>query len=182
MRLKKRSETRRERYELKSGAAKTYPIYLATINFTHDANLAFLVRAAACFGVEELLVIGNHPPRNVMNELSGTMFDYIKVRTFGQTNPFLEFIRTNNIQLISLELPGETYEAKSLHDYEFNFDRPVCIITGNESSGIPGDILLNSNVVYIPMPGVGFCLNTAQAANVALYEAVKQYDKKWRHT
>lgn len=182
MRSKNRSETRRERYELKSNESKTYPIYLATVNFTHDANLAFLVRAAACFGVEELLVIGNHPPRNVMNELSGTMFDYIKIRTFGQTNPFLEFIRANNIKLIALELPGETYKATSIHDYEFKFDRPVCIITGNESIGIPGDVLLNSEVVYIPMPGVGFCLNTSQAANIALYEAVKQYDQAWQRS
>jgi len=28
------------------------------------------------------------------------------------------------------------------------------------------------------MPGVGFCLNTSQAANIILYEATKQYDKQ----
>jgi tRNA G18 (ribose-2'-O)-methylase SpoU len=177
MRSNKRQETRRERYEIKASGAQTYPIYLATINFTHDANLAFLVRAAACFGVKELLVIGNHPPRNIMNELSGTMFDYVRVRTFGTTNALLSFIKEQNINLICLELPGETYKSKSLHEYKFDFTQPICIMTGNESVGIPGDVLLNSDdIIHIPMPGVGFCLNTSQAANIALYEAIKQYE------
>jgi len=26
------------------------------------------------------------------------------------------------------------------------------------------------------MPGVGYCLNTSQAANILLYEAVKQFE------
>ena len=36
------------------------------------------------------------------------------------------------------------------------------------------EILRNSDKVYIPMPGVGFCLNTSQTANIFLYEAAKQ--------
>jgi tRNA(Leu) C34 or U34 (ribose-2'-O)-methylase TrmL len=48
-------------------------------------------------------------------------------------------------------------------------------VVGNESTGVPIEILLNSEKIYIPMPGVGFCLNTSQAANIVLYEAVKQY-------
>jgi tRNA(Leu) C34 or U34 (ribose-2'-O)-methylase TrmL len=40
--------------------------------------------------------------------------------------------------------------------------------------GIPSDILKISTKVFIDMPGVGFCLNTSQAANVFLYEVSKQ--------
>ena len=49
-------------------------------------------------------------------------------------------------------------------------------MVGNEQSGIPTEILKNSDKVYIPMPGVGFCLNTSQTANIMLYEAVRQYE------
>jgi len=35
-------------------------------------------------------------------------------------------------------------------------------------------------VVYVEMPGVGYCLNTAQTANILLYEAVKQYEGNQR--
>ena len=37
------------------------------------------------------------------------------------------------------------------------------------------EILLNSEKLYIPMDGIGYSLNTSQAANIAVYEAVKQY-------
>jgi tRNA G18 (ribose-2'-O)-methylase SpoU len=50
-------------------------------------------------------------------------------------------------------------------------------VVGNEESGIPPEIILNSDVIYVEMPGVGFCLNTAQAANIILYEAVRQYNQ-----
>lgn len=173
-----REETRRERYAEKAKVAKTYPIYLAAINFQHDTNLAFLIRSAACFGIKEVLLLGSHPPRALMNELSGSMFDYVKLKQFGQPGRLLEYLRENGIQPVALELPGETYVAHSIHDYQFNFDKPVCIITGHESAGVPGDLLLASEVIYVPMPGIGFCLNTAQTATVAIYEAVKQYENE----
>jgi len=50
------------------------------------------------------------------------------------------------------------------------------LVVGNEQAGIPTEILARSDVVYIEMPGVGYCLNTAQAANIILYEAIKQYE------
>ena len=49
---------------------------------------------------------------------------------------------------------------------------------GNEEVGVPPEILQSADVVYIPMPGVGYCLNTAQTANIILYEAVRQYEKE----
>ena len=51
------------------------------------------------------------------------------------------------------------------------------IITGNESTGVPGDVILNSDCVVIPNPGIAPCMNTSQAANVALYEYVRQVYK-----
>ena len=59
--------------------------------------------------------------------------------------------------------------------YSFDFDDHICIVTGNETTGVPVEILNNSEKIYIPMDGVGFSLNTSQAANIAAYEAVKQY-------
>ena len=77
--------------------------------------------------------------------------------------------------IISAELDNE---AKNIHSYDFvdAIERygHICIVVGNETSGIPIEILNNSEKVYIPMPGIGFCLNTSQAANIIIYEAVKQ--------
>ena len=66
-------------------------------------------------------------------------------------------------------------DSESIQTYDFDFTQPICIVVGNEETGIPIEILNNSDKIFIPMPGVGYCLNTSQAANILLYEATTQY-------
>ena len=176
---------RRERYATKVSGAKTMPISIATINFRHEVNVAYVVRAAACFGANEVCVIGHLPKRRLINELSGSMYDYVSVRQFKSPSGFLEYARADNTILISAELPDDCAGKKSRNffDYKFDFSRKYCIIVGNESYGVPVEISAHSDLVYVPMMGVGYCLNTAQTANILLYEASKQYcatkEKSW---
>ena len=168
-----RAKTRRERYDDKKRNANTYPISLCCVNFQHDGNLGFLIRSAACFGAKFLHVIGTVPPRNSLNSLSGTLYDYVKIIQHSTPTAFLSYIDSNKIKLISAEICEGSIPIDT---YKFNYNSDVCLVVGNESSGVPIEILLNSDKIYIPMPGVGFCLNTSQTANILLYEAVKQYD------
>lgn len=172
-------KTRRERYYEKLQVAKTYPISIATVNLEHEVNLAYVVRAAVCFGAEEVCVIGSYPSRRLMNELSGSLFDYIKVRAFPNPNALIRYTEKENISLISIELPPDGFISHSITDYKFDFSKRICLVTGHETIGVPVDILFKSDdIIHIPMPGAGFCLNTSQAANIALYEATKQYKEQ----
>ena len=169
-----RRETRRQRYNAKLNTAKKYPISLCAINFYVDDNLGHLVRSAACFGAERLYVVGHVPERSCIKASSGSLIDYVEIIQFSTPSEFLDHTKKENIQIVS----GELVEgAKSLSSYSFSFDRHVCLVVGNEESGVPSEILRRSDVIYIQMPGVGYCLNTSQAANIILYEAVTQYEK-----
>jgi tRNA G18 (ribose-2'-O)-methylase SpoU len=170
-----RLETRRQRYDKKLKNAQKYPISLCAINFRVDDNLGYLVRSAACFGAERLYVVGHVPERTRMKAPSGSLIDYVEIEQFSRPSEFLTQMEAEDIQIVSAEL---VEEARSISSYNFNFNRPVCLVVGNEEIGVPAEILQRSDVVYIPMPGVGFCLNTSQAANIILYEATKQYDKQ----
>ena len=172
-----RTETRRERYDKKLKTAKKYPISLCAINFRVDDNLGHLIRSAACFGAERLYVIGHVPERSCLKASSGSLVDYVEIIQFSTPSEFLTHMQIEGIQVISADLVGE---ARSLSSYNFNFDRPICLVVGNEQMGVPNEILAHSDVIYIEMPGVGFCLNTAQAANVLLYEATSQYNKEFK--
>tara|TARA_R110002073_G_scaffold153419_1_gene308407 strand:- start:1382 stop:1909 length:528 start_codon:yes stop_codon:yes gene_type:complete len=169
-----RSQTRRDRYDKKAFTSKKFPIEMATVNFHHDVNLAYLVRAAACFGIPTINVIGAIPPRRLINQLSGSTLDYITIRQFSTPQQFLNYARKDGMKLVSVELEDN---ASPIQKYEFDFSSKVCVVAGHETTGIPTELLLNSDIVYIPMPGVGFCLNTSQAANIVLYEAVNQYEQ-----
>jgi tRNA G18 (ribose-2'-O)-methylase SpoU len=167
-----REETRRQRYDSKLKTAKKYPISLCAINFRVDDNLGYLVRSAACFGAERLYVIGHVPERSRIKASSGSLTDYVEIIQFSRPSEFLTQMELEGIKVISAEL---VEGARPLSSYTFDFSRPVCLVVGNEQAGVPTEILMQSEVLYIPMPGVGYCLNAAQAANILLYEAVKQF-------
>jgi len=130
-----------------------------------------LVRAAACFGAGEVLVIGSLPSQRKLRQLSCNMNKFMTIKTFSTPSEFLEYTRDNNIHVVSLELCDK---AVDITRYRFPTNKRVCIITGNESLGVPGEIIHNSDCIYIPNPGIAPCMNTSQAANVALYEYVRQ--------
>lgn len=170
----RREETRRQRYDSKLKTAKKYPISLCAINFRVDDNLGYLIRSAACFGAERLYVVGHVPERSHIKAASGSLVDYVEIISFTTPQDFLAYTKTEAIQIVAAEL---VEQARSLASYTFNFDSHICLVVGNEESGVPTEIIQNSHVIYIEMPGVGFCLNTAQTANILLYEAVRQYDQ-----
>ena len=166
-----RDKTRRQRYDKKKKTAKKFPISIATVNLQHDGNVGYLVRSAACFGADSVHVIGSIPKRKVLNPLSGSLLDYIDIKNYSDPVSFIQYANDNNIKLISAEL----CEDESIETYNFDFSQPICIVVGHEELGVPVEILNNSDKIYIPMPGVGYCLNTAQTANILLYEVTTQY-------
>jgi tRNA (guanosine-2'-O-)-methyltransferase len=167
-----REETRRQRYDKKLKTAKKYPISLCAINFRVDDNLGYLVRSAACFGAERLYVVGHVPERSNIKAASGSLVDYVEIVSFATPRDFLDHAKSEGIQIVAAEL---VEQATPLASYRFNFSSPVALVVGNEESGVPTEIIRNSQVIYIEMPGVGYCLNTSQTANLVLYEAIKQY-------
>ena len=101
----------------------------------------------------------------------------MEVVQFATPRHFLDHTKKEGIQIVSAEL---VEGARSITSYSFNFDSPLALVVGNEESGVPSEIISNSDVIYIEMPGVGYCLNTSQTANVLLYEATKQYEQSER--
>lgn len=167
----KRDQTRRQRSEAKIDA-KVYPFEVCSINFQIEENVAFLIRSAACFGASTVNVIGHVPDHKYLVERSGTCQDYVKINKFANVMEFLDYVRMNDIMLISAEMDDESI---SIHDFKFPTNKRFCIVAGHEVSGVPVEILMNSTKIYIPMPGKGFNLNTSQTANIFLHEAAKAY-------
>lgn len=170
-----RNETRRDRYNKKKNSSSKLPIEVCTVNFKEEVNVAFVLRSAACFGAAAVNVIGSVPKRKTLATRSGTVQDYVPINQFSNPHEFLQYCKNNHIKVISAELDPE---AVSIHKYNFKNDlvdfKKICIVVGHEQIGIPADILNNSQKIFIDMPGIGYCLNTSQAANIFLYEATKQ--------
>lgn len=174
----KRNETRKERILLKenSGTFKTFPFEVTTINFHCENNVAFVVRSAACFGFSCVNVIGSIPKYGTLREMSGSTQDCVKINQFSNVNDFLNYKRKNELFLVSAELHEN---SESLYDFKFPVDKKICIVTGQETYGVPEDILFHSDaIVHIPMNGKGHCLNTSQTATILMNELMRQYNEK----
>ena len=174
-------KTRRDRYNEKiaNGEVKHYPFSLCSVNFQCDENIAYLVRTAACFGLRDIHVIGSIPNYEDMRRKSGTLHDYVNIHQYSTPSQFMEYARRTGMNVISVEL---TDGAINLHDLNIpkiiEKTNNICFVVGNETTGVPAEILHTTNSVYIPMPGAGFCLNTSQAANIIIYEAIKQMEQQ----
>ncbi len=147
-----------------------YPVSLVAINFHCDGNLGFLTRAAACFGASEVVVIGHLPTGKRLRQFSANTSLQMKYRSFSTPTKFLESLSPQD-KVVSVEIGPD---AVDLNDYPFSTENHTYIVVGNETTGVPVEICINSDMVYIPMPGVGRCLNTSQAGHLALYEYVKK--------
>ena len=170
-------KTRRDRYNEKiaNGKVKNHPFSICSVNFQCDENIAYLIRTAACFGLQDVHVIGSLPHYEDVRRKSGTLHDYVNIHQYSNPSQFLDYARRTNMCVISIELTDNAY---NVHNIDFKqltrqYDH-VCFVVGNETTGVPAEILHTTESIFIPMPGAGVCLNTSQAANIVIYEAVKQ--------
>lgn len=126
------------------------------------------MRALACFGGDTIHIIGKVPPANELKRLSGGHSELVTVIQHKTPVEFLSYTRKTNTHIVCAEL---TDESENIHTAEFPLNKEIVFVVGNEMEGIPTEIVFNADqLVYIPMPGKGFCLNTSQTANVLLYE------------
>ena len=174
-----RTQTRRERYDTKKKSAKKLPIQVCTVNFQNEKNYAEACRIAGCFGAEKINVIGSQGLSNgVLRAVSGTLHDSTETQFFSTPGEFARHCREENIKIVCLELSEEFgIKPQSIYDYKFPFEngQKVVIATGHETLGIDIELLINSDIVYIPLVGFGYSLNTSTTMGIAVNEAVKQY-------
>lgn len=166
-----RSETRRQRYEKKKMQANIMPMSICMVNFGIDENVALTIRAAACYGAESVMVIGSIPDYSFLRPRSGTTVDFVNIKQFSNPSDFLKYARENDNHIVSAEICDGAHD---INDYRFPMDKKVIIVMGNEYTGVPAEIILNSDPVFITMNGPGFCLNTMQTGVVFLNEYSRQ--------
>lgn len=157
----------------KAAGASLIPVSVATVNFICDGNLGFVIRSMACFGAKELHVIGSIPSYHDLTSLSGGLNKFVNIHQYSHPSDLVRFVKQEAMSLVSVELDAR---SKSIHDAILPLNH-IMLVLGHETTGVPEEILHQSDlVVHIPMPGVGYCLNTSQAGNIVLYEMAKQLE------
>ena len=131
-------------------------------------NTGAMLRLAACFGVDVDII---EPCGFVLDDakLKRAAMDYGGLTAIRRHMSWEEYVRVRSSRLILLT----TKVSEPLNDFKFRPDDTILL--GRESAGVPPQVHAATDArVTIPMvPGLR-SLNVAQAAAIALYEALRQ--------
>ncbi|MBR9846441.1 MAG: TrmH family RNA methyltransferase [Algicola sp.] len=137
---------------------RTFPITLICENVTNAPNVGSLFRTADAFGVEALILCGEHIP------LGRKM-----TKTSRSTEKSVDY-------KISVQIIEITDKSKAIHNFKFSKAQPVALIIGDENFGVSEAVLyVCDEVIHIEMYGQNSSMNVVQATSVALYEITKQF-------
>lgn len=154
--------------------ANRNPISLIVHNVRSLYNIGSLFRTCDSMLAEEIILCGYtpHPPRKEIEKTALGAVDTVPWRYEKNIQNAITQQKSMQKRIIALELTdtSRNYDSLQIEDY------PLCLIIGNELTGIDDDILaVCDSSIEIPMSGVKHSLNVSVAAGIALYEAVRIY-------
>ncbi len=142
-------------------------------NVTNAPNIGSLFRIADAFGVEKLILCGEHIPLG--RKMAKTSRATEKVVTYEiqqSASEVIQNLKNENYQIISLEI---TTTSKPIHTFKFSKKKPIALIIGDENFGVSEHILkISDTIIHIDMFGQNSSMNVVQATNIVLYEMTKQ--------
>jgi len=166
----KKVETRR----LFESAAALYPpqceLAFLLQSFEDPLNVGSIFRIADACGAKELIFSGTTPiPPHSEIERAGRGHERrVSWRRIPRLEDALALLRDEEYSLIALETTSD-----SICYLEYKYPKKLCLVLGNESSGVYSSTLSYCNgSVYIPMYGKGPSMNVHVAAALVAYRAL----------
>ncbi|MCL1911813.1 MAG: RNA methyltransferase [Leptospirales bacterium] len=150
-----------------------FPISVVLENIRSLYNVGSVFRTSDGAFIEKLYLSGytGFPPRKEIDKTALGSVDSVPWERVPNTFEIIYRLRGMGYQIVSLEQTegGVPYNTA---DYRF----PVCLIVGNEVSGVSKEVILKSDLaVDIPMYGTKHSLNAAVAYGIAVYHIIEKY-------
>lgn len=152
---------------------QTFPITLVCDHVTNAPNIGSLFRIADAFGIEKLILCGDHIPfGRKMTKTSRATEKVVRYEVVKSASKTVENLKNENYQIIALEI---TDASRAIHSFNFSKEKSIALIIGDENFGVSEDILkISDAIIHIDMFGQNSSMNVVQATNIALYEMTKQ--------
>jgi tRNA G18 (ribose-2'-O)-methylase SpoU len=153
---------------------RTFPITLVCDQVTNAPNVGSLFRIADAFGVEKLILCGDHIPfGRKMTKTSRATEKSVHFEIADSALSIVERLKSEGYQILALEI---TTQSQAIHSTVFDITNPIALVIGDENFGVSETILeLSDTIIHIEMFGQNSSMNVVQATNIALYEMTKQF-------
>lgn len=146
---------------------------LHDVRSMHNVGAAF--RNADAFGIAKLLLSGftPYPPRPEISKTAIGAEKFVKWKLVDNILDKLRNIKNEDYVIIGLE---QTSDSTLLTEYNPPEDKKVCLVFGNEVTGLDESILpVIDHFVEIPQFGRKHSLNVSVTVGVTLYAFLQKY-------
>ncbi len=153
-----------------------HPIKIILHNIRSLYNVGSLFRTADSALLSEIILCGYtpHPPRKEIEKTALGAVDTVPWSYYKDIAEPITNLKSQGWKIAALEICDKTRPYNSLKKEDY----PLCIILGNELSGVDDYILeMCDFALEIPMYGVKHSLNVSVAAGISIYAAVDSLRK-----
>jgi tRNA G18 (ribose-2'-O)-methylase SpoU len=153
---------------------KRNDIYIILDNVLDTYNVGAIFRLADAVGVKKIYLCGGTetPPNSKIKKASVNTWQWISWEYVPTTIEAIEKVRKEipNITVVAVEL-----DKKSVPYDSFNYQLPVALIVGHETTGSPQEVLEKCDaIVELPMLGINTSLNVMVSLGIVLYKVVEK--------
>lgn len=148
-------------------------VMLHNVRSMHNVGAAF--RSADAFGIKEIIFSGFTPvpPRPEITKTAIGAEKFVDWQAVESVNDKLAALKEEGYLVIGLE---QTDRSELLPDFAPPPDKKVCLVFGNEVTGLDDEILpLIDEFVEIPQYGHKHSLNVSVTVGVTLYAFLEKF-------
>lgn len=154
---------------------KKNPITIILDNVLDTYNVGSIFRLADAIAAEKVILCGETltPPNSRIKKAS--------INTTGWVNweyapTAADAIAELKVKSKKLKVVAVEQDLRSKPFYQVNYDLPLVIVVGNETTGVTPEVLdMADTIVELPMWGVNKSLNVMVSLGIVLYEIMEQY-------
>lgn len=152
---------------------KRNPIYVVCDNIRSIFNVGAIFRTSDGAFIEKLYLTGYtpYPPRKEIEKVALGSTESVPWEYHKDPVEVVKELKSKNIKIAVLEITDKKNLIWNIDKEDF----PVCLVLGNEISGVSKEIIELADTSFeIPMLGMKQSLNVSVAYGVAVYEMVKK--------
>ncbi|MEP7146379.1 MAG: TrmH family RNA methyltransferase [bacterium] len=174
MRKLSHSEIEIERKKIEEiNSYKRNPIYVLCDNIRSIFNVGAIFRTSDGAFIEKLFLTGYtpFPPRKEIEKVALGATGSVPWEYHKDPLEVVLSLKCRNIKIAVLEITDTKNLIWNIEERDF----PLCLVLGNEISGVSKEIIELADIAFeLPMLGMKQSLNVSVAYGVAVYEMVKK--------
>ena len=156
---------------------KKLPVHVVLNSIRSNYNVGSIFRTSDGAMIEKLYLCGYTPcpPKKEVLKTALGSTESVKWEYEKDAKDLIKKLKSKGMIICALELT----EKSSPYDEIKVEDFPICLVVGNEITGVSQEILdLCDRSIEIPQYGIKQSLNVAVAYGIAIFEMRKIFDKK----